>query len=102
MRLVGVIMAAATSAVRPLAGGGDDDDTAPDPDARVLPDAEPPPEWLVDPKVTVVGVGIDEEDCRSQICQHNENTDLVNFDGAIYLVHRTAKSQVLGPNSSLR
>jgi hypothetical protein len=41
-------------------------------------------------------------DCRSEICQHNENTDLTVFDGATYLVHRTAISQVLGPNSSLR
>src|SRR5207245_1849969 len=32
---------------------------------------------------------------------HNENTDLVDWSGAIWLVHRTAQSQVLGPNSAL-
>src|SRR5581483_2105987 len=32
----------------------------------------------------------------------NENCDMTRFDGAIWLVHRTALSQVLGPNSSLR
>jgi hypothetical protein len=40
-------------------------------------------------------------DCRSVICQHNENTDLISFAGSIYLVHRTAISQTLGPDSSL-
>jgi hypothetical protein len=40
-------------------------------------------------------------DCRTQICQHNEDTDMIAWQGAIYLVHRTARSQELGPNSSL-
>ncbi len=40
-------------------------------------------------------------DCRTQICRHNENVDMVRYGGAIYLVHRTAISQTLGPNSSL-
>jgi hypothetical protein len=52
--------------------------------------------------VLVVGVGVQDHDCRGGICQHNENTDLVRYKGAIWLVHRTAESQVLGPNSSLR
>jgi len=91
--LVGLAIACAVGAC---------EDVAQDPDALQAPDAEPPPAWLVDPKVTVMGVGIEEEDCRTQLCTHNENTDLIAFDGAIYLVHRTAKSQVLGPNSSLR
>src|SRR4029453_3033907 len=34
--------------------------------------------------------------------KHNENTDLTRWKGSIYFVHRTAGSQVLGPNSSLR
>ncbi len=54
------------------------------------------------PQILVHGVGIIEDDCRVNICPHNENTDLTTFDGAIYLVHRTAESQVLGPNSALR
>jgi hypothetical protein len=57
--------------------------------------------WLQDPHVIVQGVGTDETDCLTRICPHNENTDLIRFDGAIYLVHRTAISQVLGPNSAL-
>ena len=42
------------------------------------------------------------QNCRTGVCQHNENTDLTSWHGAIYLVHRTANSQILGPNSSLR
>jgi len=59
-------------------------------------------DWLVDPHVIVQGVGTNEQDCRTLICPHNENTELIEFDDALYLVHRTARSQVLGPNSSLR
>jgi hypothetical protein len=40
-------------------------------------------------------------DCRTVMCRHNENTDLINWQGAIWLVHRTAVSQALGPNSAL-
>ena len=41
-------------------------------------------------------------DCRTAVCKHNENTDLFRWHGAVWFVHRTAESQVLGPNSSLR
>jgi hypothetical protein len=58
-------------------------------------------DWLVDAHVLVQGVGTNETDCLTKICPHNENTDLLAYDGAIYLVHRTAISQVLGPNSSM-
>lgn len=58
--------------------------------------------WLIEPRVLVPGVGVTATDCRTAVCKHNENTDLTAWDGAIYLVHRTAESQVLGPNSSLR
>jgi hypothetical protein len=58
--------------------------------------------WLSDARVVVDGVHAVARDCRTQICVHNENTDLTVFDGATYLVHRTATSQILGPNSSLR
>jgi hypothetical protein len=62
-------------------------------DARTLVD---------DPHIIVDGYHSTSTDCRSSICVHNENTDLTVFQGATYLVHRTAESQVLGPNSSLR
>jgi hypothetical protein len=59
------------------------------------------PPWL-----TGAGVLVHGEDstvnCRTEVCRHNENTDLIRYGGAIWLVHRTAQSQILGPNSSLR
>ena len=58
--------------------------------------------WLADAHMIVDGYDELNEDCRTGPCGHNENTDLVEFAGATYLVHRTAASQVLGPNSSLR
>jgi len=58
--------------------------------------------WLGHPQVLVQGLGVLEDNCRDYICRHNENTDLTTYDGAIYLVHRTALSQILGPNSALR
>jgi hypothetical protein len=59
------------------------------------------PPWLIDAKILVRGDPAS-TNCRTRVCQHNENTDLTVWHGAIYLVHRTANSQVLGPNSSLR
>jgi hypothetical protein len=42
------------------------------------------------------------QDCRDGgICQHNENVDAIAWKGALWIVHRTAMSQVLGPNSAL-
>ncbi|CAN5757696.1 sialidase family protein [soil metagenome] len=58
--------------------------------------------WLESSRLVVNGYDESNEDCRTGLCGHDENTDLVNFGGHIYLVHRTAESQVLGPNSSLR
>src|SRR5262245_18632791 len=60
------------------------------------------PLWLSGARIVVRGVGATNEDCRTDVCKHNENTDLVRYRGEIYLVHRTAVSQVLGPNSSLQ
>jgi len=60
------------------------------------------PAWLSDTSIMVPGVGVIQDDCRANVCPHNENVDMTVFDGAIYMVHRTAESQVLGPNSSLR
>jgi hypothetical protein len=58
--------------------------------------------WLEQTSVLVSGHSIGNSDCRSDICRHNENTDLYVWQGAVWLVHRTAMSQILGPNSSLR
>jgi hypothetical protein len=58
--------------------------------------------WYDNAELIVDGYNSTTTDCRTTgICAHNENTDLVVFGGATYLVHRTAESQVLGPNSSL-
>jgi len=57
--------------------------------------------WLSDAKILVSGETTNNQDCRTDICRHSENTDLTTFQGAIFLVHRTAMSQILGPNSSL-
>jgi hypothetical protein len=59
------------------------------------------PPWLRDARVLVSGDTAN-TDCRTGVCRHNENTDLRRWRGAIWFVHRTAGSQVLGPNSSLR
>jgi hypothetical protein len=59
-------------------------------------------DWITDAHIIVDGDGSVADDCRAEICVHNENTDLTVFAGATFLVHRTANSQVLGPNSSLR
>lgn len=61
----------------------------------------PTPPWLSDAKILVSGTASESDDCRKDICRHNENTDLINYQGAIFLVHRTANSQILGPNSAL-
>jgi hypothetical protein len=58
--------------------------------------------WLSEPRVIVDGIGETNLECRAGPCGHDENTDLTVFDGATYLVHRTARMQILGPNSSLR
>jgi hypothetical protein len=58
--------------------------------------------WLVSSKILVDGYDEVNMDCRTGPCDHDENTDLTIYAGATYLVHRTAESQVLGPNSSLR
>src|SRR5262245_31479758 len=59
------------------------------------------PEWLRDARIVVPGDLVN-TDCRTGVCQHNENTDLTLWKGDVWFVHRTADSQILGPNSSLR
>jgi hypothetical protein len=61
----------------------------------------PGPPWLSNDAILVQGDGVTNTDCRTAICQHNENTDLIAWNGTIWLVHRTAKSQILGPDSAL-
>jgi hypothetical protein len=58
--------------------------------------------WLDDPHILIDGYDETNMECRDMLCPHDENTDLIVFGGATYLVHRTAISQILGPNSSLR
>jgi hypothetical protein len=58
--------------------------------------------WLSDAHVIVDGVDETNLECRAGPCGHDENTDLIVFGGATYLVHRTARTQLLGPNSALR
>ncbi len=60
------------------------------------------PPWLTSAQIVVSGETTNNTDCTTGVCRHSENTDLINWQNAIYLVHRTAESQVLGPNSSLR
>jgi hypothetical protein len=59
------------------------------------------PPWLIDAGVIVHGSDTT-LNCRTGVCRHNENTDLIRWQRSIWLVHRTAQSQILGPNSSLR
>jgi hypothetical protein len=59
------------------------------------------PDWLVSARIIVSG-DLQNQDCRTGVCKHNENTDLTRWRGDVYFVHRTAGSQILGPNSSLR
>ena len=73
---------------------------APQADAGVDSGIVTPP-WLEGAKVLVNGHDVANDDCRTGICAHNENTDLITWKGAIYLVHRTALSQILGPNCAL-
>lgn len=56
---------------------------------------------LAKSSIFVPGVGVQNIDCRTGICQHNENVDMIRWKGDIYLIHRTARSQILGPNSSM-
>ncbi len=66
------------------------------------PDDGSPP-WLQDERVIVDGVGVTNTTCTGgMVCAHNENTDLIDYDGGIILVHRTANSQILNHNCSMR
>jgi hypothetical protein len=60
------------------------------------------PAWLSAAQILVSGETTNNDDCTTGVCRHSENTDLINWNNAIWLVHRTAESQILGPDSSLR
>lgn len=92
-RLALVLVLALPSACSSKSGGA----VTPTPDAGGFPI----PAWLVESHIQVSGHDRPYDQCRTAICQHNENTDLFPWRGSIWLVHRTAMSQVLGPNSSL-
>jgi hypothetical protein len=53
---------------------------------------------LVDGEDYNVTIGAD---CRTGYCRHNEDTDMIAWNGALWVVHRSAVSQQLGPNSAL-
>jgi len=60
--------------------------------------------WNTAAGIAVNGFAAEEagvDDCRTAVCRHNENTDMIAWQGALFFVHRTAESQVLGPNSSI-
>jgi hypothetical protein len=69
--------------------------------ALLAPAASARPGWLSGARI-LVRADLVNQDCRTGVCKHNENTDLTRWRGAIWFVHRTAGSQILGPNSSLR
>jgi hypothetical protein len=65
-------------------------------------DAGPPlTSWTTRADVFVEGHGVTNTDCRTGVCRHNENVDMIQWNDADWLVHRTAYSQTLGPNSSI-
>jgi hypothetical protein len=59
------------------------------------------PSWMSDTRIFLQGYGRTNMDCRSDYCQHNENTDMIVWHGDTWLIHRTAKSQVLGDDSAM-
>jgi hypothetical protein len=59
--------------------------------------------WLLEAGVVVsAGTGDASIDCRAHLCAHNSDTDLAVFGGATFLVHRSAESDLPGPNASLK
>jgi hypothetical protein len=66
----------------------------------LLASAAARPAWLRSAEILVPG-DPSNQDCRTAVCAHNENTDLIRWRSAIWLVHRTAGSHLLGPASAL-
>lgn len=92
-------------AAGPFACSSSGTDLTSDDDAGDAGDAEPVPLSFFEPgaAVFVDGHAYDDftRDCRVEYCRHNENTDMIAWNGALWLVHRSAMSQTLGPNSAL-
>jgi hypothetical protein len=65
--------------------------------------AVPLPAFMPSASVFVDGHAYDVayRNCRVEYCRHNENTDMILWNDAMWLVHRSAVSQQLGPNSAL-
>ncbi len=64
----------------------------------------PLPSFMPAAEIFVDGLAHDDvyANCRQPgYCRHNENTDMINWNGATWMVHRSAISQQLGPNSAL-
>jgi hypothetical protein len=89
----------------PGADAGVTADASPPPDgASTEPDAAAPavlPAFMPGAYILVSGHDRDLQLCRTVICRHNENTDMIAWSGALWLVHRTALGQGLGPNCAL-
>jgi hypothetical protein len=87
------------------AAGCSHDDAGASADAGDDGEAGPVPLSFFEPSATVLVDGHDYDDytrdCRVEYCRHNENTDMIAWNGALWLVHRSAISQTLGPNSAL-
>ncbi len=89
----------ATSGLAAACTGNGDDGQPPE---EPICDESGLPRYVDEPRVLAAGIGVTNDDCRSgELCRHNENTDLFRFKGDVFLVHRTAESQILGPNSAL-
>jgi hypothetical protein len=72
-----------------------------DQDTAYTPPPVTLPSWATEASILVSGHDVTNHDCRTAICRHNENVDVIAYRGAIWVVHRSAESQVLGPNSAL-
>jgi len=98
-RLAGLILLGALGACSQAGTDASPDDGGDEGDAAPVP----APFFMPGPTVFVDGHLYDDFalDCRTVMCRHNENTDMIAWNGALWLVHRTALSQTLGPDSAL-
>jgi hypothetical protein len=110
MRRLGYVFAASTLALACLSSSSDNStptdadagtDSSDDGNTNPPETPGPLPQWFSNAREVVIGADDNFADCRTVICRHNENTDLIGWNGAIWFIHRTAISQILGPNSAL-
>jgi hypothetical protein len=78
-------------------------DAGSDASSDAAPYPVPLPAFMPSAQIFIDGPAHDNvyDDCRTGYCRHNENTDMIVWNGATWLVHRSAISQALGPNSAL-